>query len=63
MIQDWHKKKKKNPNDKGDDLSLELEDISAKIPEIDNLLDEIEKSIKIAEKIQEETRVIDRCTC
>jgi len=55
MLQDRLRKKTKRPSGDGD-LSLEMADISNQVPQIDDVLAEVDAAIKKADQIQEWTK-------
>lgn len=62
MLQDRFRKKTKRPNT-GGDSSLETVDISDQVPEVDDVLDEVDKALKKATELEQQVRPQDLCTC
>lgn len=62
MLQDHlHKKAKRPLADAG--ASLETVDVSGQVPDIQNVLDEVDKALLGADKVLEQIRPVNSCTC
>lgn len=62
MLQDQLRKKAKRPPG-GGDASLETVDIKDQVPNIDDVLGEVNKALKSAEKVLDQIRPVNSCTC
>lgn len=62
MLQDRFRKKTKRSSG-GGDLSLETVDITNQVPQIDDVLAEVDKALKKAQWLKEQIRPRDHCTC
>jgi hypothetical protein len=62
MLQDRFRRKTKRPTG-GGDSSLETIDITEQVPQIDDVLAEVDKALKKAQQLEEQLRPQDRCRC
>lgn len=62
MLQDRFRRKTKRPPS-GGDSSLETVDITDRVPQVDDVLAEVDKAIKKAMQIEEQVRPQERCGC
>lgn len=62
MIFDRFRKKKHKPTGNGDS-SLETVDISGQVPNVDDVLAQVDKALKEASKLENQLRPPDRCGC
>jgi len=62
MLQDRFRKKTKRPVG-GGDSSLETIDITDQLPQIDDVLAEVDKALKKAQQLEQQVPPQDLCTC
>jgi hypothetical protein len=62
MLQDRFRKKTKRPVG-GGDSSLETVDITDQVPQIDDVLAEVDKALEKAQQLEQQVRPQDSCTC
>ncbi len=62
MILDRFRKKTKSPNGSGS-AALETTDISKEVPEVDDVLAEVDRALRKATELQEQLRPQERCGC
>lgn len=62
MLQDQLRKKAKRPPTNAG-APLETADVSGQVPDIENVLDEVNKALLGAEKVLDQIRPVDSCTC
>lgn len=63
MLQDRFRKKAKRPSNRGDS-SFETMDITEQVPQIDDVLIDVDRAIKNAEQLEKDIRPPqDHCVC
>lgn len=62
MLLDRFRKKTKRPSG-GGDSSLETVDITDQVPQIDDVLAEVDKALKKALELEDQVRPLGRCGC
>lgn len=62
MLQDRFRKKTKRPSG-GGDSSLEMVDITGQVPQIDDVLAEVDKALEKAQQLEKQIRPQSRCGC
>jgi|GEM_PF-2329174 len=62
MLQDRFRRKTNRPTG-GGNSSLETIDIAEQVPQIDDVLAEVDNALKMAEQLKEQLRLQGRCGC
>lgn len=62
MLQERFRKKFKIPSS-GNDSSVEMIDVGEQVPEVDEVLAEVDKALENARKLEKQLRPVSRCGC